>query len=50
VAADAEKRRRFAKECVGLIEDYGFDGIDIGMLYIHMQYYIDPFLSDIVIT
>jgi len=49
VAADAEKRRRFAKECVGLIEDYGFDGIDIGMLYIYMQYYIDPFLSDIVI-
>lgn len=30
VADDVEKRRRFAKECVGLIEDYGFDGIDIG--------------------
>ena len=32
VADDVEKRRRFAKECVGLIEDYGFDGIDIGEL------------------
>ena len=30
VAADVDKRKRFAKECVGLIEDYGFDGIDIG--------------------
>eukprot|EP00986_Skeletonema_menzelii_P012857 scaffold7247_cov143-Skeletonema_menzelii.AAC.4 len=30
VAADVDKRRRFAKECVGLIQDYGFDGIDIG--------------------
>ena len=32
VAADVEKRRRFARECVGLIQDYGFDGIDIGKL------------------
>ena len=29
-----EKRRRFARECVGLIQDYGFDGIDIGKLLI----------------
>lgn len=27
VAADPEKRTRFARECVGLIADYGFDGI-----------------------
>eukprot|EP00970_Alexandrium_tamarense_P003844 scaffold625_cov202-Alexandrium_tamarense.AAC.21 len=29
VAADPAKRKRFAQECVGLIADYGFDGIDI---------------------
>lgn len=27
VAADPKKRLRFAQECVGLIADYGFDGI-----------------------
>lgn len=27
VAADPNKRLRFARECVGLIADYGFDGI-----------------------
>lgn len=27
VAADPKKRTRFARECVGLIADYGFDGI-----------------------
>jgi GH18 family chitinase len=27
VAADPKKRLRFARECVGLIADYGFDGI-----------------------
>ena len=26
VAADVNKRKRFARECVGLIRDYGFDG------------------------
>eukprot|EP00985_Skeletonema_marinoi_P014143 scaffold7119_cov119-Skeletonema_marinoi.AAC.2 len=34
VAADVDKRRRFARECVGLIEDYGFDGIDIGEFFV----------------
>ena len=29
VAADPKTRQRFAQECVGLIADYGFDGIDI---------------------
>ena len=27
VAADVNKRKRFARECVGLIRDYGFDGM-----------------------
>lgn len=27
VAADPQKRLRFARECVGIIADYGFDGI-----------------------
>jgi chitinase len=30
VAADVDKRRRFARECVGLIEDYGFDEVSSG--------------------
>jgi len=34
VAADVNKRKRFARECVGLIADYGFDGIDIGQFSI----------------
>jgi GH18 family chitinase len=33
VAADEAKRKRFARECVGLIADYGFDGIDIDWEY-----------------
>ena len=33
VAASPNKRKRFAEECVGLIADYGFDGIDIDWEY-----------------
>mmetsp|Transcript_15713 Transcript_15713/g.33218 ORF Transcript_15713/g.33218 Transcript_15713/m.33218 type:complete len:769 (+) Transcript_15713:917-3223(+) len=33
VAADSDKRMLFAQECVGLIADYGFDGIDIDWEY-----------------
>jgi len=39
VAADVNKRKRFARECVGLIADYGFDGIDIGKKVIFMPYF-----------
>jgi len=30
LAASAESRKRFAENCVKLIEAYDFDGIDIG--------------------
>ena len=30
MAKDPISRRNFAANCVGLIKDYGFDGIDIG--------------------
>jgi len=41
VAADVNKRKRFARECVGLIADYGFDGIDIGkVVQCHIFYYM----------
>ena len=33
LAASAESRKRFAENCVKLIETYDFDGIDIGQLY-----------------
>jgi len=33
VAADATKRTRFAEQCVSLIKDYGFDGIDLDWEY-----------------
>lgn len=29
MAANAKSRRNFAKNCVGLIREYGFDGIDV---------------------
>ena len=32
IAASEVGRREFAKNCVRLIEEYGFDGIDIGTL------------------
>jgi hypothetical protein len=34
VAADEAKRKRFARECVGLIADYGFDGI-VRIIFVH---------------
>mmetsp|Transcript_15025 Transcript_15025/g.29711 ORF Transcript_15025/g.29711 Transcript_15025/m.29711 type:complete len:1992 (-) Transcript_15025:64-6039(-) len=33
MAADAKSRRNFAKNCVGLIREYGFDGIDVDWEY-----------------
>ena len=30
IAASATKRERFAQQCVELIVDYDFDGIDLG--------------------
>ena len=33
VAADPTKRTRFAEQCVDLIKDYGFDGIDLDWEY-----------------
>ena len=33
MAADAKARKHFASQCVELIKNYGFDGIDIGELF-----------------
>jgi len=33
IAADPVKRAHFAEQCVGLIQDYGFDGIDLDWEY-----------------
>jgi len=33
IAADSAKRTRFAEQCVDMIKDYGFDGIDLDWEY-----------------
>lgn len=52
MAKNPLSRAKFAANCVELIQDYGFDGIDIGVYNLHLELLgsMHPFCLIIQIT